>query len=299
VVDAILKTLAYADIFDYPLTFEQIVKFLIGKRQIERKVVQKNLKILADRQQIYTDGEFYCLRERNNVIEVRKKKERWSKEKFTIARKTAEKLKFLRWVKIIGITGALAMGNPGQEDDIDLIVVTSANRLWLTRLLIFFLCPVLGIRRRKPGEKNVKNKICFNLFLDENHLKISLKNLFLAHEICQVKPLINKDRTYDKFLWENRWVRDYLPNAVKIMQYRDNRISKNHLIVISLYRYLDFLNKIAFFLQYQYMKPKITNEKVSLHQAFFHPRNLGRTIEAAHEKKLIRLGLDKFLKGFI
>jgi len=120
----------------------------------------------------------------------------------------------------------------------------------------------------------------FNLFLEENHLKIGPENLFLAHEVCQMKPIFNKEGTYEKFFGENKWVFKFLPNAGKNLKikYQKSNIKNNFLI--------SFFNILAFKLQYFYMKSKITNEKVSLHQAFFHPGNLQDKILKDYQQKL-------------
>ncbi len=282
---AILKTLVYSDIFDYPLTAREVAKYLISDTEVTINTVQKNLKIFADSKLIYTNGGFYFLKGREKIVELRKKREKWSREKWRIAKETAERLKIIPMIKMIGITGALSMENCKEEDDIDLLIITDADCLWLTRLLIILFSPLLGIKRRKPKEEIVRNKICFNLFLEENHLKIEPENLFLAHEVCQVRPLVDKDFTYQNFLEENKWVKKYLPNATKITNHKPP--ATNHKKCL-----LSFLDTLAFKLQYLYMKPKMTIERVNLHQAFFHPKNLQLNIEEKFNLKLFFLGLD-------
>ena len=276
----ILRTLNYADIFDYPLTPREVTSFLISDTEVKAEVVKKTLSILADRGLIGADGDFFYLKGRSGIVQLRKERERWSKEKWRIARETAAKLKKLPGVKFIGVTGALAMDNCQKDDDIDLLIVTAGNSLWLVRLAIILLSPILDINRRKPKDKEVKNKICFNLFLEENHLKIGPENLFLAHEVCQMKPIFNKEGTYEKFFGENKWVFKFLPNAGKNLKikYQKSNIKNNFLI--------SFFNILAFKLQYFYMKSKITNEKISLHQAFFHPGNLQDKILKDYQQKL-------------
>jgi len=272
---ATLKTLVYSDIFDYPLKLDEIKKYLIGAKRKE---------IFIDRRQVEEKDGFYFLKGREKIVEVRKKREKWSRQKLVIAQRTAEKLKIISSIKMVGITGALAMDNCQEDDDIDLLIITANNRLWLTRLLIILLSPLLGIKRRKPKEKTVKNKICFNLFLEENHLKIQPESLFLAHEICQVKPIFNKKNTYESFIKENEWVLKFLPNFTLLLTGQNSNFKTNRLLF--------FFNKIAFELQYKYMKQKITREKVSLHQAFFHPENIGLRIEDNYKQHLSLLGLD-------
>ncbi len=292
----ILKTLVYSDIFDYPLTVREMAHYLISDTKIGDKVIQKHLKVLTDAKQIYTDGDFYFFKNRNNIVELRKQREEWSKEKWEIARKTASKLKMIPTVKMIGVTGALAMGNCKKDDDVDLLIITSRNSLWLTRLLLVLSAPFLGINRRKPNDLNINNKICFNLFLDEDHLKIEPENLFLAHEIAQVKVIYDKDDIYEKFMQENKWVRNFLPNNVGMSNVICNMSKadvKCQMFSFLLDGVLVLLNWIVFYLQYLYMKPKITIERVSLHQAFFHPNNINKEIENKYKEKLYTLDLDK------
>lgn len=293
--DSILKTLAYSDIFDYPLKDCEVWKYLIGDTKTGIEVVQRSLKIFTDLKRIYTDGEFFFLKGREKIVQTRKTREGWSKEKWQIAQKAASRLKIIPTIRMIGITGALAMSNCKKDDDIDLVIITSANTLWLTRFLIIILCSVLGIKRRKPNDKEINNKICFNLFLEENHLKIQPESLFLAREIVQVKPIYDQGGVYRKFIKENKWIEIFLPNTLSIDHKtikRDNDITKKKGIAISLSRYLVIFEEIAFSLQYQYMKSKITSERVSRHQAFFHPNNLQDKIMSKYMERLRLLYLE-------
>lgn len=301
---SIIHTLAYSDIFDYPLTLEEVNEFLIADTKVRIDTIRKTLLILADpstgsgqvSKQVYTDGGFYFLKGREKIVELRRKRAEWSRKKLEIAQKTADKLKVIPSIKMIGVTGALAMENCKEDDDIDLLIITTKNSLWLTRFLIIVLCPILGIKRRKPKEENTKDRICFNLFLDENHLGIEPENLFLAHEVVQVKPVINRKQTYEKLLTDNHWARRFLPNAVKETRYPDNKIA-THQNTCLISQYLNilksFLDILAFKLQYLYMKQKITCEKVNLHQAFFHPADISKKIVSEYEKRLKLLDLDK------
>jgi hypothetical protein len=105
------------------------------------------------------------------------------------------------------------MKNSDKDDDIDLLIVTKKNRLWLTRLLAVLLVELVA-RRRRPGEKDAKDKICLNMFLDETHLGVPPKerDLFSAHEVCQLKVLWERDNLYQGFLRNNQWTKEFLPN---------------------------------------------------------------------------------------
>ena len=218
--NSVRKTLTYADLFDYPLTLNELHFFLLTKERVSLTAFKKHLShSFLTKEGISFRSGYYFFPGREKILKIRKKREEYSGGKFLIAEKAAEKIKKISWVRMVGVTGALSMMNAKEEDDIDLMIVTSTNRLWLTRLTIFILGFFWKINRRKPKETNPKDKICFNLFLEEGFLKIPCQNLFLAHEIVQIKPLADKGKIYEKLLLENSWIFRFLPNT-EIIQKR-------------------------------------------------------------------------------
>jgi predicted nucleotidyltransferase len=206
---AILKTLSYTDIFDYPLTLPELHQFLI-----EQKASINDLaKALTETKEVAQDGQFFFLKKRPKIVQIRQKRFEWSQNKLKIAKQVAKYLKLIPFIKMVAVTGNLAMNNAEERDDIDLLIVTSQNRLWLTRLFTVFLVELVA-NRRHPYDQEVKDKICLNMFLAENHLQVPKKeqNLFSAHEVFQAKLLWERERTYQKFLKANQWAQKYLPN---------------------------------------------------------------------------------------
>lgn len=286
---AIINTLQYHNLFDYPLTFDEIKKYQILK--IKNKKHKLNIKneldkLINDKYITKAKG-YYCLPNRGKIIDLRKEREVYSKEKIKIAKGIIRLIKVIPWVKMIGITGALAMGNSGQDDDIDLLIITQGNRLWLTRIILVILLELLG-KRRRPNNSKYKNKICLNMFLDESVLRQAQdkQNLYTAHEIVQMKPIWNKDKTYEKFIKANKWVRRYLPNSIKCQM--SNVKSKKPYYSASWWMLItycmDRLEQLAFQLQYKYMKSKMTREQVNEHFAFFHPQDRTREILSKFRK---------------
>lgn len=209
-----LRTLAYADVFDYPLTAPEICKFLITQQRVDPdKFSREILEMRGKKKQIGKESLFFCLPGREKIMALRKKRGQWSQKKLTIASRVARWLKLIPWIKMVAVTGNLAMENSEKDDDIDLLVVTAENRLWLTRLLTVLLVELVSHRRR-PADKEAKDKICLNMFLDETHLAVPQKerDLFAAHEVCQLKVLWQKDNLYQDFLKRNQWTKDFLAN---------------------------------------------------------------------------------------
>jgi hypothetical protein len=200
-----------------------------------------------------------------------------SEKKILIAKKASRILSLIPSIKMIAVTGSLAMENAEDKSDIDLMIITKSGALWSTRLFVYFVIYLFGIQKRNPGDKIQEDKLCLNMWMDENDLIWrSPRNIYTAHEIAQIMPLANKDRTYEKFLFRNKWVLNFWPNSVKIenlryltrdtVKIKKSRIGEN------------LLEKIVFKLQYIHMKAKITREVITKTRAIFHPNDIGKTV---------------------
>lgn len=186
-------------------------------------------------------------------------------------------------VHMVAISGALAMENADKNDDIDLVIISSKNTLWKTRLMANL---ILQTFRRKAGEPHTKDKACLNLFLDESSLKIPTQNLYIAHEIAQMRPIWQRENAYTSFIKANNWVKNYLPNwkpisADSAFSYPKMKMLKGN--------HASPLEKAAKKLQLFYMRKKITTEKVGEHQLFFHPKNTQNWVLEAYSKNLKKL----------
>lgn len=293
--EAILSTLAYADIFDYPLTSGELYRFLIGY-----KVGKVELKKIINHQPLAIDHQdsFYFLKGREGIVAIRKKRQKWSQKKLKIAQRVAQRLRIIPFIKMVAVTGALAMSNSDDQDDIDLLIVAAKNRLWLTRLLTVFLVEVVA-KRRQPGDKEVADKICLNMFLDEAYLKIPKKeqDLFSAHEVCQLKPIWDRGRTYQKFLKGNRWVERYLPKAIKFkVQSSKGKITVQNSKLFSFLILLcnfSFIERLAYRLQLTYMRSKRTTEIVEPHRVRFHPKDCRQWVMLEYHQRLKKLKLER------
>lgn len=262
--EAIFHTVTYADIFDYPLTPGEIEKRLIGVKSLRSG--REKLKLIREK-----DG-FYFLKGREHIISVRKKREAWSQEKNRIAGKIISSLRYIPTIKLIGISGALAHNNVKKDDDIDLFIITRAGTLWTTRFLATLLTDFLGVRRH-PSDTAYNNKICLNMFVDENQLGIPAKerDLFSAYEVIQMRPIWDRDDTYNKFLRANEWVREYLPNAIGIKSAVE---TGEELIKPFFY----FLEKFLRSFQLWYMRKRRTKEVIQNGMIRFHPRDARKWI---------------------
>lgn len=255
-----ISSLIYHDIFDYPLTPLELIRWTTGK-----EVKFNNL----ENSKISTKNGFLFLNEKEGSTLKRLMRKRISKRKFEKAKKAAKILSLLPTVKMIAVTGALAMNNANEESDIDFLTITKNGSLWTTRLLAMALLKVFGIPRRKYGEKSTKDKLCLNIWLDENDLtwRKENRNIYTSHEISQIIPLVNKDQIYEKFLSKNNWITDYWPNATSAKAGKEKMRKKREKRGVVI-RFIESLARRA---QYWYMKDKITRETITPTCALFHP----------------------------
>ncbi|MBU1256426.1 hypothetical protein KKA49_01960 [Patescibacteria group bacterium] len=200
------------------------------------------------------------------------KKTRLTKQKTKSIQKLISVLKCIPSIQLIALTGSLSIGNPKKYDDIDLMIITSPNTLWLTRPFVILLTSFLS-KRRKPGEPlGLNNQVCINLWLDQTSLIVpkSKQNLYTAHEVLQTKPLFDRGGVHQQFIRVNSWTRKHLAAA------HERKSPPGLCCACGEPRgwLKQTLNLLFFTSQYLYMKPKITNEYITPHSAYFHPRNL-------------------------
>lgn len=258
-------SICYHDLFDFPLTFSDLIKW-----NASEDLSLNRHKILVD----YQDG-YYFLHGRKGLVYKRALRSRISAKKMEIAKKASRVLSLIPAVLMVGVTGSLAMDNAGDESDIDLLIITRKNLLWTTRVLSYLVLKVSGFDLRKSGKNIQKDKLCLNMWMDEADLtwKKNDRNLYTAHEIAQVLPLVNKGGTYEKFLSGNAWILKYWPNAVNIGKHNERK--RKHVFRNPAF---SLFEKIAFWVQYKYMKSKMTREVISPTRAIFHPQDLGKLV---------------------
>lgn len=278
---AVLATLAYHDIFEYPLTEEEIHNYLI-EAKLSKKSLIKTISALILERKIQQKNNLYSLKNRSVIFEKRKLRAKYSNQKLKRSMFYARLLALVPSIKFVGVSGSLSMGNSSKDDDIDLVIITSKNTLWTSRFLANL---VLYPFKRKPDEKHTKNKACLNLFLDERQLAIKNKNLYTAHEICQLKLLWDRG-VYIKFLRVNSWVKTYLPNWQPPQQENKKGRSKQATFNIQA-KFVEVLLKKV---QLSYMKSKQTTEQIGEGQLFFHPKDMQSLVLDSYSLKVKKLG---------
>lgn len=278
---AILQTIVYSDIFDFPLKEEEIFLYLTSDVISSQEDIKKEIKKIS--KIIYKDG-YYCLKGREEIIKKRKNRKKEAVKKFLYVWRAKKVLSVIPTIKFIGISGGLAMENVEPEDDIDLFIIVSGKTVWVTRFLATIFLQALGLRRKR-NEQNAGNKICLNMFLSDSSLKLpkEKRSLYTAHEIVQLKSLLNKSQTHERFLQENNWIRLFLPHVAPQQVIQSQKKS-----VVALILYI--VEPLFKWIQYKYMESHISLETVSDVSLFFHPIDYRVKIMEEYKRRCRKYG---------
>ncbi len=232
---AILATLVYYDVLERPLTGWEVFRYLI--RLEPRSSKSKNrpfgyalakgegrdpqwqsldfehiLEVLdnspALTELIGQKNGFYFLKGRTSLVKQRIKKQKLADQRWKKISRITKLLQTIPYIRLIMVSGSLAMNNPRKESDIDLLIVTKAGRIWTCRALTTLFVHLLGQRRH--GQLT-KNRFCLNHYITNQSLKIPLPSLYNAQTYAHLIPVWQAETgLYKKFQRTNQWLTEYL-----------------------------------------------------------------------------------------
>jgi hypothetical protein len=200
---AIQWTVAYGSIFDYPLTRDEVYRFVMAPGGTREEVDAAIDDELGRGNGLESDGRFLYPSGRFSLVSTRLRRAVCARQAWVHARRYARLIWMLPYVRMVAITGSLAMDNVDDGDDIDLMIVTEPGRLWMTRAMILVIVRFARVRG---------HVLCPNYILSSRALTLQQRDSYAAHELAQMHPIHGGHIA--KRLWtENLWCRDFLPNA--------------------------------------------------------------------------------------
>jgi hypothetical protein len=194
---AILETLIYSDIYDYPLNIDELHLFLVtaASRDDVLRSVEKMREVGK------SEG-YYFLSGRDEIVGIRRARQAASHRPFRRALRYGNILGHLPFVRMTALTGSLAVKNPSTGADMDYMLVTHAGRLWTARAFAV----TFGRLIRLFGDR-----ICVNLLVSEKTLSWPMRDLYSAREFCQMILITGAD-VYQQVRDANAWTESILPN---------------------------------------------------------------------------------------
>jgi len=202
--EAIIKTIVFFDLFEYPLTVYEIWN------NLGRRVKLLEIKDILDQETaapptICQKNGFYFLFSREEIIITRQKRHNYSVRKIKIARRFTRLFSLCPFVKVIALANSIGQFNLRDGSDIDFFIITAPRRIWLSRLYCTGLAKILNSR---PAINNKKDKICLSFYVSEDHLNLADLRLvgfdpYFDYWRPNLVLLYNKAKVYQRFLAAN------------------------------------------------------------------------------------------------
>lgn len=196
---AILETLAYSDVFDYPLTLDELHRFLTFPATVDELQ-----ECMVDMKNISFARGYYFLAGRGEIVDIRKQREENSRNAFRRAMFYGRILGRLPFIRMVALTGSLAMLNLSRNRDMDYMLIAKPGRVWTARAFALLLARITRL---------FGDVICPNVIVSENALEWWERNLYTAREFAQMIP-ISGEEMFCRLRVVNKWVKDVLPNHV-------------------------------------------------------------------------------------
>ena len=196
---AILRTVAYAGLFQFPLTLPELERRLMDT-PLDLGVIRERLAspFLEQRLEV-TDG-FVHPKGREAWIELRRRRGARAEALVRAHRAALAVLGCFPFVRLLALSGGCAHGN-ATDDDVDVFLVVKRGRVWGVFGALMVLAKLAGLRRT----------LCLNYVVDEDAQTLTEQDLFTASEIVGLKPLAGA-AGYAGFRAANGWARARFPN---------------------------------------------------------------------------------------
>lgn len=258
--DAIIKTLRYRSIFNYPMSFYQIGTFLLAEKEYSHDLVSKSLEYLVRKGKVERAKDKYYIK---GIKPINwKQRAKTSKALIRDNENLLRMIGQIPWIRMMAVTGSVAAFNADKKADIDLLIISKKNRVWLTRGFTTLMVILMG---KFHKGKEVKGTFCTNIFMDETNLawNSDKRNIYTAHEIALIQPIIFDQEIYFEFMKCNSWIGKYIPNF-KVSNIVETVLAKKTSPII------DAVENMARSMQYRYMKKKRTTEQVDKKRIHFN-----------------------------
>lgn len=229
---AIFDTVRYFDVFSMPVTAVQIWRSLIVDGKGAGGVRWRGQHVLSLEQvkgmlrksswlsrELENCWGYYCLkqftgkgkRSVQQYVKRRLNRHVLAQHKWKITRRVVWWLARLPYVRMIGVTGSLALNNTRRESDLDLLIIVKRGRIWTARFFILLVTQLTG-RRRKYWDREAPDKICLNHYITDDAMIMSpdIHSLYTAVLYNLTVPLTGR-KTYQLWRDENgAWLKRWL-----------------------------------------------------------------------------------------
>lgn len=212
-VESILKTIAYFDVFGYPLTAVEVHKFLWRQKATLPEVLEV-LEAMEAAGQVGRRFGYFGLPDWGALVETRWQRYLVAELKYAQALRAARWLRLVPHILLVAVCNNLAYSNARAESDVDLFIMTSPQRIWISRLLVTAVVHAFGLRRH--GDK-ITNRCCLSFYVtadaaDLSRFALPSQDPYLCYWLASLAIVHAVGDAADDFWRANGWVHAWLPN---------------------------------------------------------------------------------------
>ncbi len=205
--EAIIRTVCYFDLFDFPLTRAE-VKSLLCLNEADAAGAEAALALLVAGKTLKENGGCLSLFDRDGLEQIRAERQLFSARKWRRARRWARIFAALPGVEFAGVGNTLAYDNARDGSDIDFFIVTAPGTIWRTRFFCAALAAAFDLR---PKNGDNRDKLCLSFFvtteaLDMRALAIGADDVYMRYWTRQMKPLSGNPAAVEEFFSKNHEV---------------------------------------------------------------------------------------------
>lgn len=200
--DAVLSTVSYADVFDMPIEVDHLHRYLIGSEMTLQETREAIDDLVREGRLGRRDHVIY-LAHRAEVLAIYDERTERAKTMWDQAEVWGQRIGRIPFVRMVAVTGGLAVDSVAAHDDIDFFIVTRPGRLWMTRLMII----ILG---RLADRSDIE--LCPNFIVSTEALEMDERSIYVARELAQMVVIVG-DELCQTVRRRNDWMFDFLPNA--------------------------------------------------------------------------------------
>ena len=202
---AVLRTVAYGDVFEYPLRDSEVHRYLHGVRATAEATAAALARCSTPGGALTHRNGYYTLRGRDGLVDVRHARAVNAARLWPAAVRYGGVIAGLPFVRMVAVTGSLAWDNIELGGDIDYLIVTEPDHLWMCRWLVAALGRLVRLRGAV---------LCPNYLVSTRALLLAEPNLYGAYELVRMTPIVGR-RMYRRLRGANAWAAGYLPNAIE------------------------------------------------------------------------------------
>lgn len=209
--EAVLNLLAYFAVWNLRLDFDRLYSYLqvpsgqlMVKKQLDILIRQKKVKVVDDRYGLVKHKYPAQAKMQANQARLLRKAKRWGRA-----------IGQLPFVKSVVVVNSTAYGNPHDESDIDLFIITTPNRIFITKGLLMYM---LKLMRQLEDQYVSAGRFSLGMFLTTKGAKME-KDMMKVNEPDLVYRMITGVPLYGSGVWyeilkNDPYLTSRLPNYV-------------------------------------------------------------------------------------